>query len=315
MWCTMCKSSASIYIRRHNSAFCEEHFLEHMKNQVERAIKYYKMFTREEKILVAVSGGKDSLALWDILLDLGYRTEGIHVDMGIGEYSAISKEKVRKFAFDRGVNCHEINLKDIYQTDIPYIAKKNNRPYCSTCGLIKRYIMNLFTNLLNYDVIVTGHNLDDESASLLGNILHWQIEYLKSQSPIMPKEFGFSRKAKPLCRVTDEETTKYCNIKRIDYVSERCPLSKKAQSLIYKELLNKLEDSSPGSKAQFYFGFLEDGKKYFEGEQEASPISRCKICGQPTSEEICRFCRQMRRAGLDPLLLRNEIEKNIRGGR
>ncbi|MBC7319715.1 adenine nucleotide alpha hydrolase family protein [bacterium] len=311
MWCIKCKGPASIYIRRHNSAFCEEHYLEYMRKQVERAIEYYKMFTREEKILVAVSGGKDSLALWDILLDLGYTADGIHIDIGIGEYSIISKEKVRTFASSRGVKCYEVNLKDIYQTSITYIARKNNRSYCSTCGVIKRYIMNLFTVLVGYDVIVTGHNLDDESASLLGNVLHWQIEYLRSQFPIMPKELGFSRKAKPLCRVTDEETTKYCDIKCINYVSERCPLSKKAQSLVYKELLSQLEASSPGSKAQFYFGFLERGKRYFVEKQETLSISNCKICGQPTTEDICSFCRQMRRAGLDPLLLKSTIERNI----
>jgi len=308
MWCIKCNSPASIYIRRHNSAFCEEHFLEYVKRQTERAIEHYRMFTKEERILVAVSGGKDSLALWDILLDLGYNAEGFHIDIGIGEYSAISKEKVRKFASNRGIDYHEISFKDIYQTSITYIARKNNRAYCSTCGLIKRYIMNLFSVSKGYDVIVTGHNLDDESASLLGNVLHWQIEYLKSQSPIMPKESGFSRKAKPLCRLTDEETTKYCEIKHIDYIAERCPLSKKAQSLVYKEILNQLEIHSPGTKAQFYLGFLERGKGYFLEALDELPLSSCEICGQPTVGNICGFCRQMKKAGLDPLLLKNAIE-------
>lgn len=312
MRCIKCKGPASLYVRRHNSAFCEEHFLEYIKRQVERAIEHYKMFTRKERILVAVSGGKDSLTLWDILLDLGYQADGIHIDMGIGEYSVVSKEKVRIFVSNRGVKCYEVSLKDTYSTNITYIARKNNRPYCSTCGLIKRYIMNLFTISIGYDVIVTGHNLDDESASLLGNVLHWQIEHLKSQFPIMPKELGFSRKAKPLCRITDEETTKYCNIKGIDYISERCPLSKRAQSLVYKELLNQLETCSPGSKAQFYFGFLEKGKRYFIEKDETLPISSCEICGQPTTEKICGFCRQMKKAGLDPLLLKSIIE-NIKG--
>jgi uncharacterized protein (TIGR00269 family) len=309
MWCIKCKGPASIYIRRHNSAFCKEHFLEYVRRQVERAIEQYRMFTKEERILVAVSGGKDSLALWDILLDLGYKADGIHINIGIGEYSSISKEKVKAFASQRDVNYYEVSLRDIYQTGITYIAKKNDRPYCSTCGTIKRYIMNLFTVSRNYSVIVTGHNLDDESSALLGNILHWQIEYLKSQHPVMPEEDGFSRKAKPLSRLTDEETTIYCETKGIDYVRERCPLSKRAQSIVYKEILNQLENISPGTKAQFYFGFLEKGKKYFLTASDTLPLSSCRICGQPTTEEICGFCRQMKKAGLDPLLLKDTIER------
>ncbi|MCX7796374.1 MAG: tRNA 2-thiocytidine biosynthesis TtcA family protein, partial [bacterium] len=233
----------------------------------------------------------------------------VHIDIGIGEYSGISKEKVRTFVSTRNVKCYEINLKEIYSTNIIHIARRNNRSYCSTCGLIKRYIMNLFAVSKDYDVVVTGHNLDDESSALLGNVLHWQIEHLRSQFPLMPKEPGFSRKAKPLCRVTDEETTMYCDIKVIDYIKERCPLSKKAQSLVYKKLLNQLEVSSPGSKAQFYFGFIENGRKYFVERQEQLSISSCKICGQPTTEEICGFCRQIRKVGLDPLLMKNAIEK------
>jgi uncharacterized protein (TIGR00269 family) len=60
------------YLRQHKLALCREHYLEWLPEQTERLIKKYEMFRREEKILVAVSGGRDSLSLWDILRGIEY---------------------------------------------------------------------------------------------------------------------------------------------------------------------------------------------------------------------------------------------------
>src|ERR1044071_2787481 len=76
MKCRKCGQKASVNMRQHKLALCKEHYLEWVPEQTERFIKKYEMFTRHEKILVAVSGGKDSLALWDILTRLGYQADG-----------------------------------------------------------------------------------------------------------------------------------------------------------------------------------------------------------------------------------------------
>ena len=61
-----------------------------------------------------------------------------------------------------------------------------------------------------YDAIVTGHNLDDEAAVLMGNALHWHTDYLGRQAPLLPARHGFPKKAKPLVRLTERETAAYC---------------------------------------------------------------------------------------------------------
>jgi tRNA-5-methyluridine54 2-sulfurtransferase len=70
-------------MRQHKLALCKEHYLEWIPEQTERFIKKYKMFSREEKVIVAVSGGKDSLSLWDILVRLGYKADGLYIGLGI----------------------------------------------------------------------------------------------------------------------------------------------------------------------------------------------------------------------------------------
>ena len=62
--------------------FAREHFIEFFRKQVAEAVHKHRMFTRDETIMVAVSGGKDSLALWDVLLEEGYRTAGLYLDLG-----------------------------------------------------------------------------------------------------------------------------------------------------------------------------------------------------------------------------------------
>lgn len=302
MKCIKCGRPACLDIRRHNAAFCPEHLLEHLRDQVVKSVKKFKMFNYKEKILVAISGGKDSLALWDILLEEGFKADGLYIDLGIENYSQISKEKARAFAVARGALLQEVSLRELYGVDVGVIAKRNRRTYCSACGLVKRYIMNLVAAKGGYAALATGHNMDDEAASLLGNVLHWQVGYLERQSPNMPADSkGLARKVKPLCRLTERETAAYCLVKGIDYILDECPMAEGARSLLHKEVLNHLERVSPGTKEHFYHGFLREGQKYFRHCKEQPELVKCRNCGQPTTAELCSFCRQMQRADLDPL--------------
>ena len=85
MKCKKCGAKASMNMRQHKLALCKEHYLEWVPEQTARFIKKYEMFTHHEKILVAVSGGKDLLGLWDILVRLGYQADGLYLGLGIDE--------------------------------------------------------------------------------------------------------------------------------------------------------------------------------------------------------------------------------------
>ena len=82
MKCRKCGAGAVIELPRHNAAFCSPDFQEFFRKQVAEAIRKHKMFTPDEPVLVAVSGGKDSLALWDVLIETGYQTAGLYLDLG-----------------------------------------------------------------------------------------------------------------------------------------------------------------------------------------------------------------------------------------
>lgn len=303
MKCRKCGGKAAINMRQHKLALCKEHFLEWMPEQTERFIQKYRMFTREEKILVAVSGGKDSLALWDILWRLGYQADGLYIALGIDggiHYSAESQRLTEKFAAERGLKLHIVDMPGDYGHSIPELAEATRRGQgkpCSVCGLVKRHEMNRIARDLGYDVLATGHNLDDEAAVLFGNTLRWDGDYLIRQGPVLPASPGLARKVKPLCRFYEREMAAYAIMRGIEYIYEECPFAVGATSIYYKELLNKLENDRPGAKLSFYLSFLQAKKKglFASRSEEVVPLLHtCETCGQPTSAPgQCSFCRMM----------------------
>ena len=306
MNCTKCKTKAVIKIPRHHAAFCNGCFNIFIHDQTARAIKSQRMFGKDQRILVAVSGGKDSLALWDILLKLGYKADALYVDLGIGGYSDRSHEKVRRYAetiaAPLGARLHTHTVEQEEGAGIKELSMLVHRPTCSTCGTIKRYQFNRVAIEQEYDVMATGHNLDDEAARLLGNVLHWQEEYLDKQGPSLPASVeGFAKKVKPLYRLSERELAAYCVLNKIDYIVDECPMAQGARTLLYKEVLNRLETESPGTKQYFYWGFLEKQNKKASAptsmtEQDQAKLRPCLTCGQPTTAETCSYCKLMAHA-------------------
>lgn len=315
MKCTVCRGPAVIDIRRHNSNFCTDHFIEHCRRQVARAIDDFAMIRPGDRVLVAVSGGKDSLALWELLIDLGHEVDGLVIGLGIGEYSENSTDHARRFAEQRSLRLLEVDLPSEFGFDIPSGAKAARRVPCSACGLSKRHLFDRAAIEGGYDVVATGHNLDDEAAVLLGNTLHWQTEYLGRQSPVLPARDGFPRKVKPLVRLSERETAAYCVVRSIDYIVDECPMSAGNRHLGYKAALDQLEARSPGAKHSFYFGFLDRALAQFEplAASEREALEACSSCGAPTTAGECAFCRLVDRAGgrrpvpvsIDPSLKRS----------
>lgn len=296
-------------MRQHKLALCREHYLEWVPEQTERFIKKYDMFSRGERILVAVSGGKDSLSLWDILVRLGYQADGLYIGLGIDGgigYSSESHRLARKFADERSLRLHVLDVESEYGQTIPVLAEGSHRGYgkpCAVCGLTKRHVMNRMARDLGYDVLATGHNLDDEAAVLFGNTLQWSAEYLLRQSPVLAGAQGLARKVKPLCRFYEREMTAYALLRGIEYIYEECPFAEGSTSIYYKETLNKLENDRPGAKLTFYLRFLEARQSGLFGRQESflQHLHACPNCGQPTSAPgLCSFCRMIEKTKTAP---------------
>ncbi|GAB7079683.1 ATP-binding protein [Megalodesulfovibrio paquesii] len=292
MKCKRCKATAAVALPSHHTGFCDSCFLEFVERQVEKGIRSQRLFSYDDRILLALSGGKDSLAMAHILRRMGYCVHGVHLDLGIPDSSAPAREKVEAFCAARGITLDVVELAE-EGLAIPLVKEHINRPICSACGTIKRQLFNREAVDGGFTVLATGHNLDDETSRLFANTIRWDAAQLADQGPMLPAGNGFVRKVKPMWRLSEFETAAYCFLSGIDYHMGACPYSRGASFTGHKALLAGLEENSPGQKLQFYLGFLEFGRQAFRQVQAQSPcaIIPCSRCGHPTNNELCAVCR------------------------
>jgi Predicted ATPase of the PP-loop superfamily implicated in cell cycle control len=305
MKCTRCKATAVVSLPSHTAGFCESCFLEFFRRQVERGIQGQKLFAPEERILVALSGGKDSLALMLILHELEYDVTGLHIDLSIPGSSVVSRDATEAF-------CAKHNLRLIVREmaaeglPLPKVKERLRRPICSVCGKIKRHYFNKVALEGGFDALATGHNLDDEVARLFSNTLRWDGAYLSDQGPRLEGENGFARKVKPLWRLTEFEVANYAFLRGIENHYAPCPYSKGASFTLYKHMWHDLEAAMPGRKLDFYQGFLERGRPAFAAREaeQGLELSPCSLCGSPSSHDVCGVCR------IKQAVAEHEQEKN-----
>ena len=263
--------------------------------QVEKGIRRQNLFSFEDNILVAVSGGKDSLALIYELDRLGYTVTGLHIDLGIPNSSSAARAVTERFCAEHGLSLIVKSMEE-EGLAIPLVKARLKRPVCSVCGKIKRHFFNKIALEQNFTVLATGHNLDDEIARLFSNTLRWDASYLADQGPLLEAregDAGFARKVKPLWRLSEFETANYAFLRGIEYHHARCPYSKGASFTFHKQIWMDIEDHMPGRKMDFYQGFLERGRPAFAeaAREQEENLRPCDRCGFPTSTDVCGVCR------------------------
>ena len=296
MKCTRCGGLASIKLESHNSKFCPDCFDLFFLNSVRRGLAALGLKAREP-VVVAVSGGKDSLTAWDVLARLGFQIKGLHLHLGVPGFSEASLAAAEGFAQKRGLELSVYHLEDIFGHTLPEVHCRTRRETCSVCGMLKRSLLNRLTLETGGRVLATGHHLDDEAGRLLGNLLRHQDQYLEKFYPFLPQAHpNQAARVKPLYRVDELEIRTYVEARGIKPATgPGCPFAKGATSRYYKEALAFLEEKMPGAKRDFFFDYL---KNKTPPAQEA--FGTCQECGQPTWDDRCALCRLGERLGQEP---------------
>lgn len=259
-----------------------------IEKKVKDTISKYKLCNKKEKILVALSGGKDSAVLAYILKKLNYNIEGIHINLGMGKYSEECLRVIEKTCKDLKINLHVYYIKKETGKEMLDIIKKNKDKKlssCTMCGVFKKWILNKKSRELKADKIATGHHLDDETQTFMMNILKGSPKLSSKFSPILKiKDKKFVPRIKPLFFVQEIEIEKYAKAKKLLVVKEVCPYRRETYRL---ETRKFLKDFSSKDKDNLMNNFIKISKKIKTKEVS----NYCSICGEPCRGKICKRCQ------------------------
>lgn len=301
MYCRKCTNQAVIILQ--HGPICKNHFINYFEEKVFKTINKYQLIGRDEHICVAASGGKDSLtALYLIkkyLKKNNLLTENmlaLAIDEGIKNYRKKTLSHLKKFCKEQQVPLKIVSFKKEFGEKMdrafPKINRKAIRKPCTICGVWRRYLLNKYAKKWGSTVVVTGHNLDDESQAIMMNIFKANTKLAGRLGPktgTQERDF-FIQRVKPLYFCTEKEVCLYALLKgfRIDFAE--CPYSKEGYRFHIQEMLNQFENQFKGTKQGIINSFLDILPLLKEREKNVK-ISQCRICKEPANNQICKACK------------------------
>jgi len=275
----------------------DKKFITSFEQKVKDTISKYKLCSKKDKIIVACSGGKDSTTVLYLLNKLGYKVEGMMIDLLIGKWSDKNLENIKKFCLEKGIKLNVVDLRKEFGCSMCFIRSKvqakKKLSNCMVCGVIKRWLMNKKARELGGIKLATGHNLDDEAETILMNLLKGNLKLSLNGGPKtgVVKDKKFVARIKPLYFCLNSEVKKYSKLMKFPVVYEPCPCRSDSFRV---QVRKELEKEEPKAKENIVKTFLEMlpalRKKYSVKEK----INYCSVCKEPSRGEVCKMCRMVK---------------------
>ncbi len=292
--CSKCGKKAVIFIRYNGTHLCQTHFCEFFNRRIKKELRKQGPLP-QGVIAVALSGGKDSLVAVQVMRDLVSRQEkrelhAITIDEGIEGYRPATLQIAKSFCQTRGITHHVVSFQDIIGYTMDNIVSKGNLGACTYCGVFRRHCLNRAARDIDARLLVTGHNLDDVSQSILMNFVNNDLERMARIGPHKKIQPGLIPRCIPLRSIPEKETTLYALINNIEVYEHECPYSPQATRGTYRDILHKLEMDHPGTRHSILNSYLAL-EECFSQRFPPADLNTCPSCGEPTSQGQCRTCQ------------------------
>ena len=298
MSCKKCLENPVIKLTNSNVSLCRNCFIKYFEKKVKKTISDYKLIEKNDHIVIGCSGGKDSTVLLYLMKKFLAKREDVRItalaiDEGIHDYRDNSLEFLNKFCNEHKIELKIFSYKKEFGKSLDEILKVYKGVPCSICGVLRRYLLNKKSKELNGSKLATGHNLDDESQSIIMNYFKRNIKLSARLGPItgIVKDKRFIRRIKPLYFLTEKEVTAYAFLKGFMDKFTECPHDTDSYRAQVRDMLNDFEDKYPGTKHSVISSFIEILPVLKEKYKDDKEIKSCKICYEPCSQEICKACQ------------------------
>ena len=306
MKCSKCGNPKVIFKREQSGQLlCKDCFIESIEKKVIKTVRKEKLLDKGDKVLVALSGGKDSVTTLEILNSFRRMNVidicAVTVDEGIDNYRQEGVDIAIRHAERLGIEHKVVSLRDEYGITLDEIMQReNHKGSCTYCGVFRRTIINKAAREMGATKIATGHNLDDEVQAIMMNYLEGNTDNLtKLGAKTESKAKEFTVKIKPLREIPEREIGLYVVAKELEVHFDSCPYAMQSFRGEVSEVINQLAEKHPTLKYSTLRGYdkikgilkKELTKDYSHG--------RCERCGEPSANKLCKACSFLKELGCD----------------
>ena len=306
MQCSKC-GNPKVIIKKKQSGqlLCKDCFIESIEKKVIQTVKKENLLDKGDKVLVALSGGKDSVTTLEILesfrqmhiIDIC----AVTVDEGIDNYRQAGVDIAVRHAERLGIEHKVVSLKKEYGISLDEIMQReNHKGSCTYCGVFRRTIINKAAREMGATKIATGHNLDDEVQAIMMNYLEGNVANMgKLGAKTESEAEEFIPKIKPLREIPEREIGLYVVAKELEVHFDSCPYAMQSFRKEVSDVINQLAENHPTIKYSTLRGY-EKIRPFIKDEfkKDYSHGGRCKRCGEPSSNELCKACSFLEELGV-----------------
>ncbi len=314
MECNRCDGEAVMHAAYSGAHLCEDHFLESVEKRVRRRVRRDALVSQEatpehpQTWVIGLSGGKDSVVLTKILHetfaeDPRIDLVGLTIHEGIEGYRDASLEACVELAADLGIRHEVVSYEEEFGVRMDDVVEDDpeNMAACAYCGVFRRDVLSRYAEKFDADLLLTGHNLDDEAQTALMNVLEGDVAQMAkhfdaSLGPLSERrdQEAFVPRAKPLRDVPEKEVALYAHLEELPVHMAECPHSSEAYRGEIQQVLYGLEENHPGTRHSILSGYEElasiVAERYDEDDGERAELRECVECGSTTTRERCRKC-------------------------
>ncbi len=302
-----CKENGVITLQ--HGTLCKGHFISYFEDKVFKTMNKFQLFSRDDKVCVAASGGKDSLTVLYLTKKYFeknnfpiYNLNALIIDEGIADYREKTLADLQEFCDTYKIPLTIASFEESFGKTLdqafPIINKETGKKPCNVCGVWRRYLLNKHARALGATKLVTGHNLDDESQAVLMNMFKANTKLAAKLGPISGVEdhAAFVRRVKPLYLCSEKETRLYTFLKGFKVEYTECPNVVQSYRGEVRDLLNEFEAKYPGTKSGIINSFLDllptlKEKELTRLSDKKTTVKKCELCAEPSNGKICNACK------------------------